>query len=229
MANLCGRDYTSLRTKHRAEHLARDAAAASHASYYAHPALHIHTYLDKSKPAVVTQEGKVVGALNDPAQPLAQSPAPETLGEAPPTGAPTKPGEHVHNIPQVNANTDEARKVGTEGTKEEEGGKEDAGAPSGLDKGALEVGGEAGGTKTSPGPTAEEVASHAHMIGDKANMAALGVPNGRPGMERHWSVSGKMQPHLQLMCGPLLAYYTVKDNVWQGAAMVVSVLPHKFR
>ncbi|OWT39249.1 plasma membrane protein [Cryptococcus neoformans Bt1] len=214
-------DYTSVRTKHRAEHLARDAAAASHASYYAHPGLHIHTYLSKSKPAVVTQEGNVVGALNDPAQPLAQPPAPETRGEAPPTGVPTDPGEHVHNIPQVNANTEEARKVGTEGTREEEGGKEDAGAPSGLDKGALEVGGEAGGTKTSPGPTAEEVARHTHIIGDKASVAALGVPNGRPGMERHWSVSGKMQPHLQLMCGPLLAYYTVKDNIWQGAAMVV--------
>lgn len=229
MTNLCGRDYTSVRTKHRAEHLARDAAAASHASYYAHPGLHIHTYLSKSKPAVVTQEGNVVGALNDPAQPLAQPPAPETRGEAPPTGVPTDPGEHVHNIPQVNANTEEARKVGTEGTREEEGGKEDAGAPSGLDKGALEVGGEAGGTKTSPGPTAEEVARHTHIIGDKASVAALGVPNGRPGMERHWSVSGKMQPHLQLMCGPLLAYYTVKDNIWQGAAMVVSVLPDKFR
>ncbi|KIR39592.1 plasma membrane protein [Cryptococcus deuterogattii 99/473] len=214
-------DYTSVRTKHRAEHLARDAAAASHASYYAHPALHVHTYLNKSTPAVITQEGNIVGALNDPVQPLAQSSAPEASDEAPPTGAPTDPGEHVHNIPRVNANTDEARKVGIEGTKEEEGGKEDAGVPSGMDKGALEIGGEAGGTKTSPGPTAEEVAKYTPMISDRTNGALLGLPNGRPDMERHLSVSGGMQPHLQLMCGPLLAYYTVKDNIWQGAAMVV--------
>ncbi|TXT06137.1 hypothetical protein VHUM_03610 [Vanrija humicola] len=31
-----------------------------------------------------------------------------------------------------------------------------------------------------------------------------------------------MQPHLQLMCGPLLSYYTIEDGIWYGAAMVVT-------
>ncbi|ODN78326.1 hypothetical protein L202_03970 [Cryptococcus amylolentus CBS 6039] len=211
-------DATSPRAKHRAEHLARDAAAASHASYYAHPALHLHTYLGGDKqPAAVDREGQPIGPLNDPAQPIAQGPE----GSAPPTGAPTKPGAGVHNIPGVNANTEADRKTGIEGTKEEEGGKQDAGAPSGVDKGALEIGGEAGGTKTSPGPTAEQVQQHRAQEEQQQNGNRLDVPNGRPGLERHWSVQGRMNPHLQMMCGPLISYYTVKDDIWQGAAMVV--------
>jgi hypothetical protein len=66
----------------------------------------------------------------------------------------------------------------TEGTVEEQGGKKDSGKPSGLDKGALEINGEAGGTNSSPGPTAEEV---------------------RRFHEQHQSVKEKMTPHLQLM------------------------------
>lgn len=31
-----------------------------------------------------------------------------------------------------------------------------------------------------------------------------------------------MSPHLQFMCGPLLRYDTVIDNVWYGAAMIVT-------
>nr|ODN95442.1 plasma membrane protein [Cryptococcus depauperatus CBS 7855] len=215
------RDYTSTRTKHRAEKLARDAAAASHASYYAHPALHIHTYLhDKKQPAVTNREGEVVGSLNDPAQPLALPP--QQQGEAPPIGVPTVPGSGVHNIPHVNANTEESRKAGAEGTKDEEGGKKDAGVPSGFDKGALEIGGEAGGTKTSPGPSADEVMNYRQMNTGVDPVTRPRVSNGdAPGMERHQSVQGGMNPHLQLMCGPMLAYYTVKDNIWQGAAMVI--------
>ncbi|WVQ79519.1 hypothetical protein IAT38_001618 [Cryptococcus sp. DSM 104549] len=222
-------DYTSPRTKHRAEHEARSAAAAARASYYAHPALHLHTYTGRSDPVAVSQGGEIVGSLNEPAQPLSHPAGANGDGNVPPTGAPTHPGPGVHNIPHVNADDKAGRTGGTEGTKEEEGGKKDAGAPSGVDKGALEIGGEAGGTKTSPGPTAEEVEKYRQQ-GQAPGAGASGggmlhVPGqengGRPGMERHWSVSGAMTPHLQLMCGPLLAYYTVKENVWQGGALVV--------
>jgi len=121
-------------------------------------------------------------------------------------------------------------KRGTDGTIEELGGKKDAGPPSGLDKGALEKGGEAQGTISSPGPTAQEVAQyHSQVNGDAPAEAE------RPGIEKFWKVSARMEPHLQLMyvfqfhspcpadvrCGPLLAYYTVKDGMYQGAAMVV--------
>ena len=36
----------------------------------------------------------------------------------------------------------------------------------------------------------------------------------------------RMQPHLQMMCVPLLRYDTVtEDGVWRGAALIVSVYP----
>jgi hypothetical protein len=122
-------------------------------------------------------------------------------------------------------------KRGTDGTIEELGGKKDAGPPSGLDKGALEKGGEAQGTISSPGPTAQEVAQYHSQVNGNAPAEAE-----RPGIEKFWKVSARMEPHLQLMyvyliiywrhvadirCGPLLAYYTVKDGMYQGAAMVV--------
>jgi len=85
-------------------------------------------------------------------------------------------------------------KRGTEGTREELGGKKDAGPPSGLDKGALEKGGEAQGTISSPGPTAQEVAEyHSKVNGDAPAEAE------RPGIEKFWKVSARMEPHLQLM------------------------------
>lgn len=38
--------------------------------------------------------------------------------------------------------------------------------------------------------------------------------------------AGKVQavcePHLQILCGPLLRYDTVKDGMWYGAVMIVS-------
>lgn len=103
-------------------------------------------------------------------------------------------------------------KIGTEGTREEEGGKENAGKPSGLDQGAREANGEAGGTHTSPGPTAAEVEHFKatqgrwdeHNKGEKLD-AGLQVPGaggdgeGRPGIQRHFSVSQSMSPHLQMM------------------------------
>lgn len=87
---------------------------------------------------------------------------------------------------------------GTDGTREELGGKKDAGPPSGLDKGALEKGGEAQGTISSPGPTAQEVAEfHSQANGNAVDEAE------RPGIEKFWKVSARMEPHLQLMYVPL--------------------------
>jgi hypothetical protein len=108
-------------------------------------------------------------------------------------------------------------KIGTEGTREEEGGKENAGKPSGMDKGALQVNGEAGGTHTSPGPSVQEVERYqqTHAQWDEharngteptqpSNGSGLAVPgqhngDGRPDVERQYSVSQAMSPHLQLM------------------------------
>jgi hypothetical protein len=89
----------------------------------------------------------------------------------------------------------------TEGTKEELGGKEDAGAPSALDKGALEKGGEAGGTRTSPGPTAQEVESwrREHGVQGASTQGATALVAGaQQGSETELEVR-RMQPHLQLM------------------------------
>lgn len=88
----------------------------------------------------------------------------------------------------------------TEGTKEELGGKEDAGAPSGLDKGALEKGGEAGGTRTSPGPTAEEVEQWKSENGINGNgmQEATALVAGKQASETELEVK-RMEPHLQLM------------------------------
>lgn len=35
-------------------------------------------------------------------------------------------------------------------------------------------------------------------------------------------VKAACEPHLQILCGPLLRYDTVKDGMWYGAVMVVS-------
>lgn len=111
-------------------------------------------------------------------------------------------------------NKEKNKVEGADGTREEEGGKENAGLPSGKDKGALEKGGEAGGTRTSPGPTKEEVMAYeqrrvqlnGHSNGPVGQVGQIGqngrnglqVPQ-RPGIERFWSVKERMQPHLQLM------------------------------
>lgn len=167
--------------------MSRQAAANAHASYYAHPKLHLHTYLPKRSPSGNVlpdseQDGAVVEAMNGPA----------------PSAAAHDPDPKIG-------------KIGTEGTREEEGGKENAGKPSGLDHGAREINGEAGGAHTSPGPTAAEVENFKATQGrwDEHNrgedLGGLQVPgtsgNGevRPGMQRHYSVSQSMNPHLQLM------------------------------
>jgi hypothetical protein len=96
--------------------------------------------------------------------------------------------------PSAQIGEEDKVKRGTEGTIEELGGKKDAGPPSALDRGALEKGGEAQGTISSPGPTAQEVAQyHSQVNGDTPAEAE------RPGIEKFWKVSARMEPHLQLM------------------------------
>ncbi|WWC93106.1 uncharacterized protein L201_008072 [Kwoniella dendrophila CBS 6074] len=237
------KDTTTIRQKHRAEHLSRSAAAAAHASYYAHPSLHLHTYLKKDgvdESVALDKDGQIIGALNEPyhlnQEQQQQPPVLSIDPHSQPVPTPSKE-TNVSNLPSVNAEKD--NEVGPEGTKKEEGGKKDAGLPSGLDKGALELNGEAGGTKSSPGPSLQDVLKFKKVQGDwnkhsnlpiEQQNGHLTVPgqlangNGqpeRPDIQRHWSVRDRMEPHLQLMCGPLLAYYTVKNDVWQGGAMIV--------
>jgi hypothetical protein len=35
-------------------------------------------------------------------------------------------------------------------------------------------------------------------------------------------VAAVLEPHLQILCGPMLRYDTVKDGIWYGAVMIVS-------
>jgi len=39
---------------------------------------------------------------------------------------------------------------------------------------------------------------------------------------RSGKVTAVCEPHLQILCGPLLRYDTVKDGIWRGAVMIVS-------
>lgn len=105
---------------------------------------------------------------------------------------PTAPSTAPRGIPIPTGQT------GTEGTREELGGKENAGLPSGLDKGALEMDGEAGGTRSHPGPTAEAVAKYRRENGGMSGLGNGDVKN-LEGIERFWSVEERMEPHLQLM------------------------------
>lgn len=97
--------------------------------------------------------------------------------------------------PSQQVKEEDKQERGTEGTREELGGKKDAGLPSGLDRGALEEGGKAQGTISSPGPTAQEVAEY-HS---QANGNAPAAEAERPGIEKFWKTSARMEPHLQLM------------------------------
>ena len=66
----------------------------------------------------------------------------------------------------------------------------------------------------------EEEAAH---LAPPAPQDHTGGTTTRPGLgERHHSVRDKMEPHLQLMAGPMLVYHTVKEGIWYGAAMVVT-------
>jgi hypothetical protein len=88
----------------------------------------------------------------------------------------------------------EKKQDGTEGTREEMGGKKDAGLPSGMDGGALQKGGKAQGTVSSPGPTAQEVMEYQSKMNGKETAEVE-----RPGIEKFWNLSARMEPHLQLM------------------------------
>jgi hypothetical protein len=167
------------------------------------------------------KEGAVVKGMNEAYTKPQLDGAVSTDGPKPtPIHVPPSAGpEAVPNGAQTGQD-----QVGTDGTVEEEGGKTTAGKPSGMDKGALEMNGEAGGTITSPGPTVQEVKAFQERLvmngvgGVGAQPGAqpkvqdgqpetLAVPRaqqvGRPVPEgrgaEFWSVSERMDPHLQLM------------------------------
>lgn len=116
---------------------------------------------------------------------------------APPSALP-QPG--ISDPPTSNSDTSSIPKE-KKGTIEEEGGKLTAGEPSKFDKGALEMGGEAGGTHTSPGPSAGMVKEYLQrqqgglggVTGEEGDGQVVG--EGSDG----WRVEGRMEPHLQMM------------------------------
>lgn len=66
-----------------------------------------------------------------------------------------------------------------------------------------------------------------------ANHPAPWMPDGRQHRERAKTLSAversnsyipmaKMEPHLQVLCGPLLRYDTIENGVWYGAVMIVT-------
>lgn len=187
-------DTTGFDARERADHLSRQAAADAHATYYAHPSLHLSSYHDGHEHERIVDEDRIgprgVGALNAPIDEI----------------------EELQRVAAGGDTTNEqAEKTGAnEGKKEESGGKEEAAPPSGLDKGARELGGEAGGTHTSPGPSASLVraavkAQQGRLQGVRVD-GAVDLPNDKlKGQTPHWSVAEAMDPHLQLMwvCGEL--------------------------
>lgn len=184
------RDTTGFKEKRRAEHLNRQAAAEAHASYYSHPALHFHSYAARGGgiPDPDHQDIPNVHPVNESFQNVQRATA---EAQAVAAGAPTT--------------NQMAEKTGdNEAKKEEAGGMEYTAPPTGLDKGARELGGEAGGTHTSPGPNAEVVmaakmAAQGQLSGVKVD-GAVQLPNDKAkGTQAHWSVEQAMEPHLQLM------------------------------
>lgn len=91
----------------------------------------------------------------------------------------------------------EKEQTGTEGTREEMGGKKDAGGPSGEGNDALASQGKAQGTVSSPGPSAQEVAEYYTKTNGQVN--GVGEEQERPGIEKFWKASARMEPHLQLL------------------------------
>jgi hypothetical protein len=206
-------DTTGFRGAHRAEHLNRQAAAEARASYYAHPSLHFHTYMGEGQQYADPDHHDIrnVHPVNAPYQEVQRAAA---EAQAVAAGGPT-----TNEI---------AEKTGlNEEKKDEEGGKKYAAPATAHDRGARELGGEAGGTHTSPGPRADVVQTAIMAQMGKAQGVqvdgAVQLPDDHlKGQQQHWSVEQAMEPHLQLMCGPMLSYYTIEDGVWHGAAMVVT-------
>lgn len=171
----------------RADRLARQAAADARASYYAHPALHLSTYVSRDRIPDHDRVGpRGVGALNAPAPVQREV---EELQRA-------ENGVTTNVVAEQNGTN--------EGKKDEQGGKDYSAPPTGVDKGALEYGGEAGGTHSSPGPSAALVQAAVQAEQGKLNGArvdgAVNLPDDRlDGTKAHWSVAEAMNPHLQLM------------------------------
>ena len=157
--------------------------------------MHIHTYLGKGNAARTDYPSDI----------------PMSADESAPGQVTLPMNESAALAPSVNPNPDhEFGQEGTEETREELGGKEKAGPPSGMDRGALTKGGEAGGTHTSPGPTKEEVQRWMAQQGGGGQGEGGGVGGFKaqivpPGADGEGHGEGKvievqrMDPHLQLM------------------------------
>ncbi|TIA90153.1 hypothetical protein E3P99_01665 [Wallemia hederae] len=65
------------------------------------------------------------------------------------------------------------------------------------------------GTHTGPGVSEQEASTN-------------GADGGIKRSQSHQDKLGRLSPHLQFLCGPMLKYDTVVDNVWYGAAMIVT-------
>ncbi|KAL1409475.1 hypothetical protein Q8F55_003458 [Vanrija albida] len=194
------KDTAGVHAAHRAEHLARQAAREARASYYAHPLLHLHTYVGEESHSDTDTDSSSEHEHNLP--PLV-SPAAAPLNapfsaEAPVPVAGSSTGVEAEGPPVPPKTADALLNKLPPATKDEEDQPTTAVFPR-------------------PGPTADDIEA-----ARKAPKAATG-PNGASGEdEPHWSTTAVMQPHLQLMCGPLLSYYTILDGVWYGAALVVT-------
>jgi hypothetical protein len=159
------------------------------------------------------REGAVVKGMNE----AYAKPQPQLDGaDGPkPTPIPVAPSAGPEAVP--NGAQTAQDKVGTDGTVEEEGGKPTAGKPSGMDKGALEMNGEAG-------PTAQEVKAFQEKLMANGEAGVGSVPGAPPKVQdgqpetlavpraqqverpapegrgaEFWSVTERMDPHLQLM------------------------------
>lgn len=184
------RDTTGFSEKRHAEHLNRQAAAEAHASYYSHPDLKFGSLPQRDGPLADADHQDIpnVHPINAPYQ-KAQQLAGEAQAVA--AGAPT-----TNQLAEQSGDN--------EHKKQEAGGMKNTAPPTALDKGARELGGEAGGTHSSPGPKAEVVmaaklAAQGQLPGARVD-GAVQLPNDQlKGTQAHWSVEQAMEPHLQLM------------------------------
>lgn len=78
-------------------------------------------------------------------------------------------------------------------------------------------------TRSQPAQDVTEPTGVKTQVSEEPRKQGQGLMPPAPlGVAPELGEEGRMEPHLQLMCGPLLSYYTVKDGVWQGGALVVT-------
>lgn len=72
-------------------------------------------------------------------------------------------------------------------------------------------------TATSRPPSSSASSSHREANDTHTTTA---IDNPFEGSE--WAVAQSFEPSINVLCGPLLSYYTVVNDVWYGAVMVVT-------